>query len=96
MVKTTISLIAVIIVTAALSGCNQPLERSETIEPTAGYAVRANIQRQIVDPSPSSSQNTTILTDGEVARRAFEDYQTGKNQRPNTGPSIEIRRPGAL
>lgn len=55
----------------ALSGCsNQYFERKDTVTFNAGEAVAWNSAQQIPNPTPPRSNDTHIVTDGEIAARA--------------------------
>ncbi len=66
-------------VALALSGCsNQYFERKDTVTFSAGDAVAWNNAQMIPDPAPRSAYDTNIVTPGETAARAGNDYAQGR------------------
>jgi hypothetical protein len=61
----------------ALSGCNSPLARRETIALHAGDAVAWNKSVHTIDPWPVAASDTTIPVSGRRVAQAIENYETG-------------------
>ncbi|MHB2169169.1 hypothetical protein [Alsobacter sp. R-9] len=67
----------VVAVAAGLSlvGCNQYIDRIDTVDFSDGNAVRANMAQHIIDPWSPASKNTQIGMDGSRARAAVQAYR---------------------
>ncbi len=50
-----------------LAGCNEYLDRRDSISPVSGDAVRQNMVTHVIDPWPPYSQNRNITLSGERA-----------------------------
>ena len=73
-------------VCTTLAGCSDIyLDRRETIELSAGDAIKTNQVTQMVDPWPASSANRNIAFNGEKMQTAVERYRTNQVIRPVSG-----------
>jgi hypothetical protein len=62
-----------------LSGCsNQYFERKDKVTSSAGDAVAWNNALMIADPTPRRAYDTNIVTPGETAARAGNNYAQGR------------------
>ena len=56
-----------VVAVLALGGCNEYLERRDSISVTSGDAVRQNVVTHVIDPWPRQSRNRNITLSGERA-----------------------------
>jgi hypothetical protein len=63
---------------AALGGCSEYLDRSDTITRLSGNAVATNMVTQMVDPWPPESANRNIAFNGAKMETAIERYRTNR------------------
>jgi hypothetical protein len=68
---------------AALGGCSEYLDRSDTITRLSGNAVATNMVTQMVDPWPPESANRNIAFNGVRMEAAFERYRTNRVMAPH-------------
>lgn len=71
------------ILTLLLAGCQDNLERRETISLAAGDAIEANKAIHIIDPWPARSVDTRIPTSARRVADAIERYEARAN-----GPAV--------
>ena len=75
----TRSLVAAILVGAALGGCSDIyFDRRDNVSLVSGEAMAANRVTQMIDPWPAASGNRNIAYNGEKAATAAERYRTGR------------------
>ncbi len=75
-----------ITVCTTLAGCSDIYtDRRETIELSAGDAIKTNQVTQMVDPWPASSANRNIAFNGEKMQTAVERYRMNRVIRPVSG-----------
>jgi hypothetical protein len=60
-----------------LGACSAYTGYSDTVEPSGGDAVNANIAIQTIDPWPYASSKTGIDADGQRVARATKRYTAG-------------------
>jgi hypothetical protein len=71
--------LALIAAALSLSGCsNRYFERKDTVTFSAGDAVATNNALMIADPTPRRAYDTHIVTPGETAARAGDNYAQGR------------------
>lgn len=63
---------------AALAGCSEYLDRTDTLSWQSGNAVQTNKVTQMVDPWPAVSADRNIAFDGAVMETAMTRYRTGR------------------
>jgi hypothetical protein len=69
--------IAALIVSIALAGCAEYMDRKDTIAFNAGEAVQTNVIAHVPDPWPAHSRNKNIAFSGERIARAVRRYECG-------------------
>ncbi len=67
----------VVVITAALAGCQDRLQRYETVSLDAGDAVAWNKAVHTIDPWPRGSADTRIPVSGRRVARSIEAYENG-------------------
>jgi hypothetical protein len=66
-----------IVIAAALAGCQDRLQRHETVSLDAGDAIAWNKAVHTIDPWPRASADTRIPVSGRRVARAIEAYENG-------------------
>jgi hypothetical protein len=75
-----------IAVCTALTGCSDIyFDRRDTIELSAGDALKTNLVTHMVDPWPASSANRNIAFNGQKMQSAVERYRRNKVTPPVSG-----------
>lgn len=70
--------LSAVLLASALGGCGREyIDRSDTITPGSGDAVRANIVAHVIDPWPRSASNTNIIFSGERMVDAVRSTRAG-------------------
>ena len=64
-------------IAAALAGCQDRLQRYETVSLDAGDAIAWNKAVHTIDPWPRGSADTRIPVSGRRVARAIEAYENG-------------------
>ncbi len=76
----------VVTVCTALAGCSDIYtDRRDSIELSAGDAIKTNQVTHMVDPWPSSSANRNIAFNGERMQTAVERYRHNRVIQPVSG-----------
>jgi hypothetical protein len=70
-----------------LGACSAYTDYGDTVEPSGGDAVNANVAIQTIDPWPYASSKTGIAADGKRVARATERYITGEPSTAADGAS---------
>ncbi len=78
--------IAIAALAMMTAGCDDYLERRETITLGAGDANAVNRATQTIDRWPEAARHDRWLSDGERGRRAVEAYRKGANGDPTKAP----------
>lgn len=86
--STSLALAAALISIAALSGCQQYLERRDLVSPYAGDAVARNASNQTIDPWPRYVYDTDIRTSSERQAGALKRYHTANDAAPAASPGV--------
>lgn len=78
-------LAAIMVLSAGLvaAGCDDYLDRRDTMTLGVGDAVAVNKATQTINRWPSSARKDRWLSDGERARAAVSRYRSGKAYPPN-------------
>lgn len=66
----------------ALAGCDDYLERSDTLTLGVGDAIAVNKATQTIERWPHAARQDRWLSDGERGRRAVGSYRNGKLANP--------------
>ena len=74
----------IVVVSAAVitSGCEEYLDRRDTVTRGAGESVAFNKATQTIDRWPAAARRDRWNSDGERARLAVDRYRTGKTIPP--------------
>jgi hypothetical protein len=75
LLRTCIALTAAGLASVLLAGCNEYLERRDTISLSAGDAIAANKAVQTINRWPDAARQDRWLSDGERARIAESRYR---------------------
>ncbi|MEL6288765.1 MAG: hypothetical protein AAFQ42_11305 [Pseudomonadota bacterium] len=79
-----------VVVLALLVGCRQDyMNNRDTVEFTAGSAMRGNAVVHTVDPWPAHAAHTHQPTDARKAQNALETYREKPKRQPSSGNKLQ-------